>query len=193
MMSPEQSTVTEQQKRNRKVLLIVAGIFILPVTIAKLVLLLGWYEPGVSQKGNLLTPPLEISQTDNRELPATWRVAYQVPAVCDEACEHGLYVLSQVFHALGRMQNRVTPVGIQAQEQIQNLPELPRDSTLQFITLPETHALLDEVPPASLLIIDPLGNVVMWYEGSADRQHMIMQARDLLDDLKKLLKMSRVG
>ena len=191
-MSPEHTPLKDQQRKNRRLLLTVAAIFIVPLVFAKLVLGLGWYTPGVSNKGNLLEPPIEISSTENALLPPQWRIATVVPETCAEACEHALYVLSQSFHAMGRMQNRVAPVGIQAEERLSQ-PALPADSTLTFITLPEAVESLQDIPANSLLIIDPLGNVVMWYEGSEDRQEMIMQARDLLSDLKKMLKMSRVG
>lgn len=191
-MSPEQNTSKEQLRKNRRLLLTVAAIFIVPLVLAKLVLGLGLYTPGASNKGNLLDPPIEISSSENALLPDQWRIATVLPETCAEACEHALYVLSQSFHAMGRMQNRVAPVGIQAEDRLSQ-PALPADSTLTFVTLPKASSLLEEIPANSLLIIDPLGNVVMWYAGSSDRQEMIMQARDLLSDLKKMLKMSRVG
>jgi|SRR5690554_1426893 len=190
-MSPEQSSVL-QQRKNRKLLLTVAAIFVLPLALAQLVLALGWYTPGASNKGNLINPPIELSSEENNVLPDTWRIATVVPASCNDACLNALYVLSQSYHALGRMQNRVTPVGLQAADRLV-LPEVPSDSQLQFITVPGAVNALADIPANSLLIVDPLGNVVMWYEGSSDRQTTIMQARDLLSDLKKMLKMSRVG
>lgn len=182
----------QQKRKNRRLLIIVALVFILPPITAKLFLQMGWYEPGISNKGNLIEN-MQIAEADNDQLPETWQIAYRVPETCDEACAHGLYVLSQTWHALGRQNTRVTAMGIQAQDNVSNLPELPVNSTLRYYTLPDTHELLGELPDKSLFIIDPVGNVVMQYDGSDDRQHMIMQARDLLDDLQKLLKMSRVG
>ncbi|RTE86480.1 MULTISPECIES: hypothetical protein [Gammaproteobacteria] len=183
---------TPQQTKNRRTLLIVAAIFILPVAVAKLFFEMGWYNSGASNLGNLITPPLKIEELENEQLPNTWRIAMQVPEGCGAPCDSGLYVLSQTDHALGRMTDRVTPVGI-LPTMHDDLPELPADSNVVYQALPNTYEQLSTLPANSLYIIDPVGNIVMWYEGSADREYMIMQARDLLKDLKKMLKMSRVG
>ncbi|RUO35655.1 hypothetical protein [Aliidiomarina sanyensis] len=190
MNSPD---VEQQKKRNRRVLLTIALVFILPLTLAKLVLALGWYEPGVSQKGNLVEPELQIHTDDNAMLPATWRIAYRMPETCDSACENALYVSGQLFHALGRQQSRVTPVAIRGGEAADTLPSLPEDNTVQLLTVEGAYQQLGAIPEHSLMIIDPVGTVILWYPGSADRREAILHGRDLLSDLQKLLKLSRVG
>src|SRR5690554_2404251 len=107
-MSPAQ-----QKYRSRRTLLIVAAIFILPLLAAKLVLMLQWYETGATNKGHLLDPPLTINAIENTELPDNWRIGVLVPSPCTAACEHGLYVVNQSYIALGRLQDRVSPIGIQ--------------------------------------------------------------------------------
>lgn len=179
--------------KNQKTLLAVALIFILPVTLAYLALNLGLYTPGVGNKGELLEPPLEITTAEQEQLPDTWRIGTRIPADCTQGCEHAIYVLSQTWYALGRENDRVNAVGITGREEPTPAPRVPDDSVLEFYQLPETHELLEELPPYSLFIMDPLGNIILYYEGSSDRDTMIMQARDLLDDLETLLKMSRVG
>ena len=163
-MSQEQKL----QAKNRKTLLIIAAIFIVPLVFAKIVFEFGLYSPGASNKGNLIEPPIQISSQENEMLPNTWRIAMQVPENCGAPCERGLYVLSQSDYALGRLHDRVTPVGIQAQAH-SDLPELPSDSTLSYHVLPNAYEQMSTLPPYSLYIIDPLGNIVMWYEGSADK------------------------
>lgn len=183
----------EQKKsKNRRTLLIVAAIFILPVATAKLVFEMGWYHAGASNLGNLIEPNIKVVAKENDTLPNTWRIAMQVPENCGAPCEHGLYVLSQTDHALGRMTDRVTPVGVM-QQMHSDTPSLPTDTNMEYLELPETYAQMSTLPAHGLFIIDPVGNIIMWYEGSSDREEMIMQARDLMKDLKKMLKLSRVG
>lgn len=183
----------ERKRKNRRLFIGIALAFILPLAGAKLILSMGWYTPGVTNKGELLQPPIEVSPGEHAQLPATWRLAYRVPDPCDDACINGLYVINQTDLALGRDSSRVTPVAIQATEQIRNLPQLSSDSRMVYLTLPELHGQLAELPADSLYIIDPAGFVIMRYDGSADRSVVIQRGRDMLDDLKKLLKMSRVG
>lgn len=189
-MTPEEQKV---KRRSQRVLIIVALIFILPLAAAKLVLSMGWYEKGVSNKGNLVTPEIMLSTAANDALPDKWRIAYRMPAECDTACENSLYVASQLHHALGRQQERVQPVAIARSSSAQTLPNLPADSTLQLIHAEEAYQAIENLPEHALLIIDPVGNVVLWYAGSDDRKETVMNGRDLLSDLQKLLKLSRVG
>ncbi|RUO23387.1 hypothetical protein CWE08_01685 [Aliidiomarina iranensis] len=189
-MTPEEKKV---KRKSQRVLIIVALIFVLPLAAAKLVLSMGWYETGVSNKGNLVTPEIQLSEAANVKLPATWRIAYRMPAECSTACENSLYVASQLHHALGRQQERVQPVAIAGDTSAGNLPTLPADSTLQLVHAEEAHAALANIPEHALVIIDPVGSVVLWYAGSEDRRDTVMNGRDLLRDLQKLLKLSRVG
>lgn len=188
-----QLTPEQQTRRNRRVLLTVAAIFILPLAAAHLVLRMGWYEPGVSNKGNLVTPEIQLAEDVNHLMPNKWRIAYVVPQQCDEQCGNALYVASQLYHALGKQQDRVRPVAIQGENSSTDLPSLPADSTLVYVRDNELSDALSQLPTNSLFIIDPVGTVVLWYPTSKDRQETILKGRDLLSDLQKLLKLSRVG
>lgn len=183
----------DRKRKNRRLFIGIALSFIIPLAGAWMILAFGWYTPGVTNKGELIQPPIEVSSSENAQLPDTWRLTYRVPATCDEACINGLYVINQTDLALGRDSNRVRPVAIQASEQVQNLPELSPDSRMIYLTLPDLHQQLGELPADSLFIIDPRGFVIMRYDGSSERAVVIQRGREILDDLKKLLKMSRVG
>ncbi|EGN74507.1 hypothetical protein A28LD_2001 [Idiomarina sp. A28L] len=189
-MTPEEQKV---KRKSQRVLIIVALIFILPLAAAKLVLSMGWYETGVSNKGNLVTPAIQLSETDNAELPDKWRIAYRMPAECSTACVNSLYVASQLDHALGRQQERVQPIAIAGSGSANTLPELPADSSMLLVEAEGVYQALENLPEHALIIIDPVGSVVLWYAGSEDRKDTVMNGRDLLSDLQKLLKLSRVG
>lgn len=193
-MTTTKTTTEDVRKRKNKRLFI--GIFLcfaIPLISAKIILDLGWYTPGATNKGILLDPPIEASTAENEAMPEGWRLAYRVPSNCDELCVNALYVINQTDLALGRESSRVAAVAIQATEGTENLPDLAGANGLHYIVLPELHQQLAELPPGSMVIIDPLGFAMMRYEGSPERDIAIQRGRDMLDDLKKLLKMSRVG
>ncbi|RUO30709.1 hypothetical protein CWE12_05560 [Aliidiomarina sedimenti] len=194
--SDNSSTAQSEQQRKQKNRRLFIGIFLcflIPLAGAQIILSLGWFTPGVTNKGELISPPIEASSSENESMPQTWRLAYRVPADCDQRCINGLYVIQQVDMALGRDSDRVTPIAIQAGSEVSALPAPEEGSRLQYLVLPQLHDQLSEQPQGSLFIIDPLGAVMMRYEGSADRDTAIQSGSDMLDDLKKLLKMSRVG
>ena len=182
-----------RKQKNRRLFIGVALCFMVPLAAAKLILNMGWYNPGVTNKGTLLDPPIEISRHEQAALPNQWRLAVRLPNACDELCVNSLYVINQADVALGRDSTRVSPVAVQATQQVANVPNLGADSRIQYLQLPSLHQQLAAFPEGSVMIIDPLGFVIMRYDGSTERAVAIQRGRDLLDDMKKLLKMSRVG
>lgn len=189
-LSPQQ---LQQRRKNRKLFIGIFLCFAIPLASAKIILDMGWYNPGVTNKGELIDPPAELSEQENNQLPETWRLVFAVAENCDQICENGLYVINQTHLALGRERSRVTPVAAQQQQQVSNLPELSPDSQMQYLAVTDTYQQLADLGPNSMFIIDPNGFVVMHYVIGQDREQAIQKGRDMLDDLKKLLKMSRVG
>lgn len=182
-----------RKQKNQRLFIGVALCFAVPLLTAKLILSMGWYTPGVTNKGDFINPPIELSSLENEQLPKQWRLAVRIPNECDLVCINSLYVINQADLALGRDSSRVRPVAIQATSQTHDLPQFSADSRLDYLVLPQLHQQLAHLPEGSMVIIDPLGFVIMQYHGSADRAVAIQSGRDMLDDLKKLLKMSRVG
>lgn len=156
--------------------LVMAGI---PLILAFLVLKMGWYTPGATNKGEFVD--FETSLELQHETP-TWSVVYQPSANCDAVCEEQLYGLNQAFLALGKLQKRVNAYVLGDVEQLNGFPEL------------QTRSIHDEnLSSQHLYIVDPFGKVIMQYPGTADRQHTIKTSKYILADLKKLLNYARVG
>jgi hypothetical protein len=44
-----------------------------------------------------------------------------------------------------------------------------------------------------IFLVDTLGNVVLKFDTTLEREQAIMDSRDILADLRKLLKLSRIG
>ena len=53
--------------------------------------------------------------------------------------------------------------------------------------------LFNQVGKNGIFIVDTLGNVVLKFDSTLEREQAIMDSRDILADLRKLLKLSRIG
>jgi hypothetical protein len=120
-----QVAVSLQQRRARRVLLLIGGI---PVAMMLSATVLWWGvqtghvdvlgQLGTANHGELITPPRSVAeitfQRDGvadllwRDLPPKWRmVIVQRGQTCDEACQLQLYQTRQIHIALGKDFNRV--------------------------------------------------------------------------------------
>lgn len=174
-----------------QVLLLLGVMFLLPVILAKLMLTQQWYSGGATNQGQLLTPPL----TAGWLATGKWQLIYWLPQQCDSRCEGALFHLKQVPIAVGAYQDRVKSMVLLAPvEPTAVIPvdadHLPRYSSnaaeyKQFA--PSEYGL------NAVYIADPHGNVMMAYPLEAEHQAILTQGKDILRDLKRLLKVSKIG
>ena len=176
-------------KKSRATLIGVVLAFLIPVIGAKLVLDQNWYQGAVTNKGTMLVPPLELNEL-SKLLPEGWRVALRDDGACGAACIQALYAMNQLDVALGKETDRVAPVLISAGPTTLDLTQVPLITAITHNAL--SQALLD-VPAHHLMIIDPLGNVVLHYPTYAEEEKMRAEAKNLLADLRTLLKLSKIG
>lgn len=170
-------------------LLLLFGVFLLPLLLAKIVLDLNWYQGGVTNRGQLLASPLASAWLAE---PGKWQLVYLLPPSCDEPCRGALFTLRQVPQAVGADQDRVSSVVLVAAQLVMpvqleglELMRVPEHVVAQIETL--------EYGPEAIYLADPLGNVMMAYPLVAGKTAILTQGKDLLRDLKRLLKVSRIG
>jgi hypothetical protein len=192
----------DDRARGRRKLLIVAAIFFLPVVVA-FALYYGqlWRPAGSSSKGELITParPLEVAglrHADGTPADATvfadkWSLVYIGDGACDADCRTALLFARQTRLALNNEMTRVQRVFLSTGHCCDTAYLGAEHAGL--ITLdassPEAQKFLAQFPQdrqRSLFIVDPLGNLMMRH----DAGHT---TKDLLTDLKKLLKLSHIG
>ncbi|NLS13802.1 hypothetical protein HGP28_12965 [Vibrio sp. SM6] len=176
--------------KGRIALIALVLVFVIPVLIAKLVLNQHWYQSGASNNGQLFTDyiTLENLGQSNPYQQEQWQLVYVLPKSCGAMCQTQLHLLGQSHIALGRHQERVAPVVWQGTE-----PSIGGgESTGAYKALRMSEALAAKVMPGDLVIVDPLGQLVMRYETSTTTDPML-QSKAVLADLRKLLKLSRVG
>ncbi|MGF1758080.1 cytochrome oxidase [Photobacterium sagamiensis] len=195
-------------------LLLLLGVFLLPLLLAKIVLDLNWYQGGVTNRGQLLASPLASNWLTE---PGKWQLVYLLPQSCDELCQGALFNLRQVPQAIGADRDRVSSVVLvaeqpasfisdqvvqsQAANRKQTVMPDPTDTQaltegLQLMRVPD-HVVAQietlEYGTAAIYLADPLGNVMMAYPLAQGKTAILAQGKDLLRDLKRLLKVSRIG
>jgi len=177
------------KKSGAKPLIILLLVFLLPVVAAKIVLSMNLYHGGATNKGELLFETTSYSSLAmENPKPREWQVLYLLPGICDALCLDRLYILKQSHVALGREQNRVhTLVLLTENSDISALTLHP------FETVRASSAMIDMLDDQQMIIVDPLGSLVMRYPKVSGRAKQILQGKALVSDLRKMLKLSRVG
>ena len=186
------------QNKSRLQLLLVALVFLGPLVVA------AWlYKQGESHtptgrtnNGVLLEPIINVSAAvSSAEILASsdrsWLLIYANTASCDDPCLDALYTYRQVRLMLGKEMDRVRRVflhGDTLPDTVFLAEEHPGLITIEDSSL---GGLLNNKRPAELpaggyFLIDPHGNLVMYFQPDLDPARMV-------DDIKHLLRLSRIG
>ena len=189
----DHASTTSSNHRNRRSLLLLIGVFILPILLAKLALDNQWLNLGVTNQGKLLAQPLTLKELgiNESELAKQWLIIYRLPSVCPDVCLHSIETVHNSYVALGKDMPRVSAVllkeNIFSTQQSQQLAK----SQWKIIALtPQMNNLLHE---PQVLIADPLGNVILRHQLPEQEQLLAAFGKAIVADMKKLLKYSKVG
>ncbi|EEX94593.1 hypothetical protein VIOR3934_20491 [Vibrio orientalis CIP 102891 = ATCC 33934] len=176
--------------RGRIIFISLVVMFALPAIMAKTVLSQHWYQSGVTNKGELIEPhsTLDSFGLTNPYQQQQWQLGYVIPDKCDEFCQQQIYLLGQSHLALGKYQQRVQPVLLITPNS--DSIEAPEGS---YQRLEVNQEFAQVVGQFEFVIVDPLGQLVMRYPKVNSPSELVPQSKGLLADLRKLLKLSRVG
>ena len=189
---------TNKTRKGRVQLILIAAVFLGPLALATWLYFGGQSltPAGRTNSGALLQPIVNLTEA----LPASplhdvgdgyWSLIYTNQAVCDEACEYSLYTLRQSRLMLGREMDRLVRVFLHGDtppntvllaEEHQGLVTL-QDSKLDELLATKKPADLES---GGYYLVDPLGNLVMYFEPGIEPSAMV-------DDIKHLLELSRIG
>ena len=177
------------KKSGKKPLLILLLVFLLPVVAAKIVLSMNLYQGGATNKGELLSTGTSYASLamDNPK-PKEWQLLYLLPEHCDQLCLDRLYILQQSHVALGREQDRVHTLIL-----LSDKSDTSALSGIPFETAKVSTSLGEMLNQQQMIIVDPLGSLIMRYPSVSGRDNQILQGKALVSDLRKMLKLSRVG
>lgn len=177
-------------------LLLIAGLFLGPLILATLMYYggLDLRPSGRSNHGVLLEPVRQLSDRypELRELSGgQWLLVYSNTDACNDDCRDALYALRQSRLMLGNDMNRLTrlflhgdipPDKVFLDEQHEGLRTLNNGSLAEDLW----SALPRDVPSAGFFLLDPLGNLVMYFRPD-------LSPREMVGDIQHLLELSRIG
>ena len=182
----------------RAQLALIAAVFFVPLLAAAWLYFSGdGPQPvGRTNHGALLEPieslqDLEPTPALAARLDGRWALVYVNRGPFDEDAHSGLYTIRQLRLATGRERDRVQRVFLHGPEAPDTLFVAERhaglittsDDRLADWLVTKSPATL---PPGGIFLVDPLGNVVMYFSPT-------LHPDDMIDDVNRLLKLSRIG
>ena len=172
----------------KKALIMVVFIFALPVLTAKLVLEMGWFNKGVTNSGELLTQEVRADWLGH---DGQWRLVYSLPQTCSEQCESALFQLKQIPVAVGPERKRVASILLVSDATAAQATENVTEQTIDT----QQYQTMSSLPFAgeAIYLVDPLNNLIMAYPIPQGKSAQITQSKGLLSDLRKLMRLSKVG
>ncbi|MCW8833492.1 MAG: hypothetical protein OQK09_12805 [Colwellia sp.] len=181
------------QQKNRRSLLLMLAVFALPIILAKFALDGEWLETGVTNKGTLLTDGLTLEKlgVEHEAFEQQWLILYSLPKNCNGDCQKALEAVHNTYVALGKEMPRVTPVALyQSELSMEQLKQISK-SQWQLLSMPSQAKEL--IVSSQVLIVDPLGNVFLSHQVPDAVDKLPQFGKQILADMKKLLKYSKVG
>jgi hypothetical protein len=204
--------------RNLRMLGALASLFLLPLALSFYVYYATDWRPAKRvNHGALISPArplpavrlpqIRISDADpesvsrvgagpstngKSQLHSSWSMVYIGAGNCDEPCRQALYVMRQTRLALNNDMSRVERIFLTTGSCCARefLAHEHRGLVVLDASGSDGARLLSTFPadgrPYSLFIVDPLGNLMMSYDS---RQN----PKGLLEDLRKLLRLSHIG
>ncbi len=177
-------------------MLLLAAVFILPVLLAKLALDNGWFNQAATNKGELLSPPIDMGVLNTTKPEPKWKFLYILPESCSLECENALYSVVQIHSALGKESDRAEVVVIAHEKsnasQLVLLQKNPQVRLL-ITDLKSLQQVFKGNSTNAIFIADTLDNVILRYPLFIDQEQAILHSRDILADMRKVLKLSRIG
>ena len=200
-MSELNNTLPQNKLGGRKVLLILAVVFLLPFSVAALLHLLD-FKPNGKSYGDLIQPPKSLqfpilSDTKGKSFNSQqwlkkWSVVMVDSTNCAAPCQAKVQLLKQVHISLNKDFKRVqrvllAPIGIHDQ----SLNKLQKKYPDLIILAGDNAATVKfsaefNVVGGQVYLVDPLGNLMMSYSDKMD-------PKGLRSDLTRLLKNSWAG
>lgn len=193
-----------EDRRQGRLLVVVAILFFAPLGLSFYLYYGRDWRPGSHvNAGALIAPAIPLpalalplrqgGATDPRFLQGKWTFLYVERGSCGDDCQRHLYDTRQVRTALDRDMQRVQRVFISDTDccDMQALRAMHPD-LIVIDASPADEELLKLLPRAAAeksertYLIDPLGNLMMFYDAGA-------KPKGMLEDMKRLLGLSHIG
>ena len=189
-------------RSGRGALILMLGLFLLPVLVASGLYLFGWRPTSTGNHGELLLPPRPLPEailTDaagktikSADLKGRWLMVYVAGAACDLDCRGVIDQMRRVHVLLNKEMDRVGRIAL--------VPGGSPDPALAaaVVAYPDMRLLAagaglraafpgsDAAAPGRVFLMDPAGNVMMRYAPD-------FKPGGMKQDLERLLKYSWIG
>ena len=200
-MAQNETDPTREAARRRLIPLVLFLLFLGPLVLAAILYFGGpEFRPRETvNHGELIQPPVllpALEHADGTLLRDAWTVVHIDRGGCGEACRAALHDTRQVRLALGRNGDRVRRLLLASGQAPQPADLTDRHPDLVVVRVGPREADLleafpapDDGPPQAagrIYVVDPLGNLMMRYPSDND-------PGGLLEDLERLLRLSRIG
>ena len=183
---------TNNTNKGKTLAAIILGVPLLLMALATFMYSSGWMSPdGRVNNGRLLTPVIPLDDLAVLDVPALasekWQLILRVSDACDTRCDEWVVMLRQLHVALGKNESRVERLYLSNLEAPASVDRVGFYRTITTELTP-IESLMQPPPAdnAGIFISDPLGNIMLYYSLDAD-------PKDIIKDMKKLLKLSMVG
>ena len=186
--------------KNRKKLILVVAIFVLPI-IASYLAYYVWKPQGAVGNYGELIPPVTLSETITltkldggdtklKELRGKWILVQVDAGACDVTCEQKIYAMRQARLMQGREQDRVVRLWLVI-DHVAPSSQVKQKTEEMLLLKDASGALIAKLPaPVNakqhIYFIDPLGNLMMRWPANPDIKRMHK-------DIQRLLKYSQIG
>lgn len=193
-MSPvgtSDSRPRKNRRRGRIQLMLVLFVALGPMLLATAMYRLQFWVPdGRSYHGELIGNGESRSELGVQSDEKRWQLLVTAPDECDADCRRLVYLARQVQIGLGRDASRAThaltvaqPLTAEYQTTLaREYPQLQRYP----LDVKRYRRTAPGIEWPQLWIVDPHGNLVLRYGAEVN-------GRDLLNDLRQLLKLSNIG
>ena len=168
-----------------------------------------WYYAGLGPKatvnyGKMIDPPVDLGSLELElnyqplnidSMERKWMIIHFLDDRCNEDCLEAFYFSRQINTAIGREKDRVKRFYVassKTQEKVKKLFQSEKNLTaisaknLNLLKQKMTEAGINPFIQPGFLLADPLGNIILSYQGDID-------PKKILSDIKKLLRASKIG
>jgi len=167
---------------NRRTLLLLAAVTAMPFVAASGLYLSGWRPGATANHGTLILPPAPLADVGHWR--GKWSIVLLQGGPCSADCVQRLDQLQRLRTSLGPEMQRtrivwqgtIPAVGIATRE----------NGMAELEALAAPPAGFEQLPPGSVMIVDPNGLAMMRYRPGAD-------LKGVRADLQRLLKYSRTA
>ncbi len=178
-------------------IVLIGLLFGVPLALAAWLYYGGSFTPaGRTNHGALLDPIVNIEEAipDSPAVRVSqnrWLLVYANDRECDATCRDALYTLRQSRLMLGKDADRLVRVFLRGAWAPDRVFIKEQHAGLEVLEDPALADLLagnrpTQLAPGGFFLVDPLGNLVMYFPPDLD-------PGDMVDDIEHLLDLSQIG